>query len=350
MRPISKVLRSLTLAGVLGLAACGSDDCRAPATATGEPDVTAAQLNFLHGLTGTGCQQTANCRLADRADLLFEWIAASGCPDVVTLQEVWRESFPLITARLGRGCPFTYVGAVASEPVGVDDEMVLSRYPVLLVEKQPLVPGFRKVMHARIDHPIGPLDVYTTHLGSSSDGGPLSCALPRSPCPATCVARGGQILRDCQALQMIDFIEATHDVDAPALVTGDFNTEPGSFAYRQFSERGWIDAYLAAGNPECDPATGVGCTSGRADQELSQLESPASNEFERIDFIFVVPPRNAFPCAARIDPAADRDGDGHATRTFTDEPHPFAPSCGPAPLPICWPSDHEGVELDLNCG
>ncbi|HYR95310.1 MAG TPA: hypothetical protein VEM57_01185 [Candidatus Binatus sp.] len=44
------------------------------------------------------------------------------------------------------------------------------------------------------------------------------------------------------------------------------------------------------------------------------------------------------------------DGDATATRIFADDPNPFAPACGPLPDPICWPSDHEGAELDLNCG
>jgi hypothetical protein len=116
--------------------------------------------------------------------------------------------------------------------------------------------------------------------------------------------------------------------------------------YETFTGRDWIDAYLTAGNPECDPATGVGCTSGRQDESLVDLESPASNEVERIDFIFLVPPRRGFPCRMRLDPAADRDGDGAATRLFPTGP---APGCGPAPAPICWPSDHMGVELDLAC-
>jgi len=39
-----------------------------------------------------------------------------------------------------------------------------------------------------------------------------------------------------------------------------------------------------------------------------------------------------------------------ATRIFADDPNPFAPTCGPAPDAICWPSDHEGAQVDLNCG
>jgi hypothetical protein len=148
---------------------------------------------------------------------------------------------------------------------------------------------------------------------------------------------------------MVDYIERTRGDGLPALIGGDFNAEPGSFVYHQFVDRGWLDVYLAAGNPECAAGSGRGCTSGRQDENLSELESPASNEVARIDFIFVVPAADAAVCANRLDGARDRDGDGTATRLFTDDPNPFAAACGAAPLPICWPSDNECVELDLNC-
>jgi endonuclease/exonuclease/phosphatase family metal-dependent hydrolase len=332
------------VACALLLAACGGGGHSGDHSA--QRGITAAQLNLLHGSFG-GCMRSDNCRLADRVDLLFDWIGDSGCPDIVTLQEVWTRSAPLIMDRLGDACPFTYEAVRGDRSLGVDDEMVLSRYPVLDSEHHPLFPGFRKALWVRVDHPLGPVDVFTTHLASGSDGGPSPCG---ATCPPECVAAGALTRRDCQAVQLAAFVEATHDVDTPAVIAGDFNAEPGSFVYRAFTERGWSDVYLAAGNRECDPTSGVGCTSGREDQSLVDLESPASNEVERIDFIFLVPPRDGFACNVQLDPASDRDGDGSATRIFTDRPNPFAPACGAAPLPVCWPSDHEGVELDLNCG
>jgi len=325
------------------LAACGGED-----DAGGRPDLTVAQLNVLHGITGM-CPQLDGCRLADRADLLAQWIAASGCPDVVTVQEGWQGWLEALRARAATICDFPYAVVTSSPSPGPDDEIVLSRYPVLSVARQPLFPGFRRVMHVRVDHPLGALDVYTTHLAAGVDGGALSCSLVTRPCPADCLAAGAQTRRDCQAVELARFIEATHDLDTPAVLSGDFNAPPGSFVHRQFTERGWPDVYLAAGNPECDPASGVGCTSGREDESLGDLESPARKLRSRIDFIFLLPPRNGFACAAALDPADDRDGDGSATRHFADAPNPFAPACGPAPLPICWPSDHGGVEMDLNC-
>ena len=310
-------------------------------------DLTVADLNILHGLF---CPQDADsCRLPDRIDLLFQWIAASGCPDIVTLQEVWPGAVPLIEAHLATICPFAYrmVFVPVLPPRGLDQEMILTRYPAITFDLQFLHPSYRHVLSARIRHPIGPIDIFSTHLASGSDNAEAPCG---SACPTECVGAGAQTIRDCQAVQVATLAAARHDVDAPALITGDFNDAPGSFVYRQFVERGWIDTYLAAGNPECDPATGTGCTSGRADEDLSDLESTTSHEIERIDFIFLKAPGiGSTSCTATIDPASDDDGDGTATRIFADDPNPFAPMCGPAPLPICWPSDHEGAELDLNC-
>jgi hypothetical protein len=141
-------------------------------------------------------------------------------------------------------------------------------------------------------------------------------------------------------------IEATHDVPTPAIAMGDFNEEPGSYVYAQFTSRGWIDTYLDAGNPECVSATGVGCTSGRFDEALTDLENPALNQDERIDFIWLVPPGTGSLCSAAIEPAGDGDGDGVATRLFADEP---VPGCGASPAPVCWSSDHTGTQADVNC-
>jgi len=321
-------------AGRFAARAAGSASC--PKT-----DLTVANLNLLHGIF---CPAgTANCRLEDRVDLLFQWIAASGCPDLVTLQEIWAPSLTLIEARLAAACPFPYVLGYTRH-LGVDDSVVLSRYPLSPIEVIPLYRDFRHLSIARVDHPMGPVDVFTTHLASGSDGAQNPCD---TDCPAECVAAGAATVRQCQGVQVGALVTSRHDLPTPAVVTGDFNEDPASFVYTQLVGRGWIDSYLAAGNPECEPISGVGCTSGRADEELSGLESPVSNETERIDYVFVVP-QSFGTCTP--DGASDDDGDGSATRIFADLANPFAPTCGPTPEAICWPSDHEGAELDLNCG
>ena len=314
-------------------------DAPAPATCP-DADVTVADLNILHGLF---CAGTDNCRFADRAALFFDWVESAGCPDVVTLQEVRETQVPVILGLLPSVCGGTYQ-ALYDATNRVDDAMILTRAPALGLEVVPLYGGFRNVLHARLDHALGPLDVFTTHLGAAADGAQSACA---GDCPADCVAAGAATLRECQAVQVARLVEDRRRVPTPAIVTGDFNEDPGTFVTEQFTARGWPDAYLAAGNPECDPATGVGCTSGRVDDSLIELESPVSNETERIDYIFLVPPRNDFPCRARLD-RADREGVG--THLFADRSNPFAETCGPLPAAICWPSDHIGVQLDLNCG
>src|SRR6185369_2559872 len=185
-----------------------------------------ANLNILHGLP---CADPAHCRLPDRLALLFQFVADRGCPDVVTLQEVPDVSptftaLPVIETLRVSTCPFPYT-RVFFRTFGIDDEMILSRYPVLTSQSQPLLNGFRHITHARIDHPVGPLDVYSTHLSASSDGGNGPCA----SCPAECVTAGAVTNRDCQAVQLASFVESTHDVNAPAIITGDFNSEPASF-------------------------------------------------------------------------------------------------------------------------
>ncbi len=313
-----------------------------------DADITLANLNVLHGLF---CPDGDNCRRPDRMELLARHVEARGCPDLLTFQEVvdlpGHSSVAEIEDAIEARCPGAY-RAVLLPHAGVDEQLVLSRHPVVESELLPLfgVIPIRSVTFVRVDHPAGPVDVFTTHLASGSDAGSSPCG---ASCPAACVAAGAATVRDCQTVQLADFVAARHDVPGPALVTGDFNAPPGSFPYQHMLARGFVDTTRAAGNPECDPVTGLGCTSGRADEDLSDLESPARGVDIRIDYIFLLPPGPGSVCSAALDPPGDSDGDGIATRLFADEPNPFAPACGPAPLPPCWPSDHVGTEVDLAC-
>jgi hypothetical protein len=239
---------------------------------------------------------------------------------------------------------------------GIDEELILTRYPALAVERlslySPLVPFFsRGALYARIEHPRGPIDVFTTHLASGSDLASLPCglnALPpplmSPPCPAECA--GGLTVRRCQARQLAAFIEARHDVVEPAILSGDFNSRPGSAEYLEFTQRGWLDSHLAAGNPECDPPTGIGCTSGRDDDDLSDLESPDLNVGARIDFIFVVPAEQGSACSGVIQQLDHPVRPTTTTGIFAGEPDE---PCGAAPLPTCFVSDHSGNQLNLRC-
>jgi hypothetical protein len=321
----------------------------APASCPAD-DLTVATLNVLHGLS---CPEpTAACRLADRVGLLGEWIVGRDCPAVVALQEVADTGYASVIAevetRLLDVCPEPYHLTWIPDNV-LDASLVLSRHRPLEVEFAVLYNNFRNVLFVRLDHPLGVFDVHSTHLASGSDSGGRECGFG-SPCPAECVAAGAATVRDCQAEQTALLVEARRQNGAPAIVVGDMNEEPGSFVHEAFVGRGWLDATAVAGVPECDAKTGLGCTSGREDQGLGDLESPALGVDRRIDFAFVVPPEPGARCAAGLDTADDLDGDGVATRLFADEPNPFAPACGPAPAPVCWVSDHTGVQVDWNCG
>ncbi len=318
----------------------------APTSCPDTADLTFATINILHGLPCGG----DFCRQEERVILAGQFITDRGCPDVVAFQEVISASgSPSIVTAVQNNllgiCPFPYQ-VVFIQGNTVDDSLLLTRYPTLATELRTLHIGFRNVLYARIDHPAGPVDVFSTHLASGADGGSNPCGVA---CPPECVNAGALTVRDCQAVQSARMVEELHDVDTPAVLMGDFNNPPGSFIYHQFVDRGWSDAYLAAGGPECDPGTGIGCTSGREDSALTDLESPALNVGARIDYIFVVPPGAGSSCAGSLDSVADADGDGTATRLFADVPNPFAPTCGAAPNPICWPSDHDGVQVDINC-
>ncbi len=355
--------------------------------------IEVANLNILHGFA---CDPATpadgdQCRVVERIDLLMQHIAAIGCPDLVTLQENVTSEFVQRTAtetvgplentaelirerlpQLRRRCGVHYrvvLDPLAERPPaqgrGIDEELILSRYPVRASETRrlysPLDPFFfRHVLYARVVHPAGPVDVFTTHLASGSDLANLPCGIPAlpgppatppsPPCPAEC-APFVDTVRECQAKQLALFVEARHTSSGPAFVTGDFNAEPGSAEYAEFTSRGWIDSHLAAGNPECDPGTGLNCTSGRNDDDLSDLESPALGQDERIDYIFEVPPARGARCEDHGFLTPDPDGKFPVTGTglFAGEPNPFAPACGAAPLPICWPSDHSGNMANLDC-
>jgi endonuclease/exonuclease/phosphatase family metal-dependent hydrolase len=315
-----------------------------------DDDVTVASLNVLHGIF---CPSgTSGCRRADRMALVRDFVVARGCPDVLAFQEVFdlsatNENAETLAALLTNACPAPYVHAY-HDANPFDDELVFSRYPLLVDEILDLLGPLRNVLHVRIDHPIGPVDVYATHLASGSDSASSPCAGTFGPCPAECVAASASTVRECQAVQMALHIEATHDVPTLALAVGDFNSGPGSFEYQQLASRGWTDTYLAAGNPECVAATGVGCTSGRIDEALTDIEDPALNEAERIDYVWLIPAAPASLCAGTTESAGDPDGDGVATRLFADAPNPFA-ACGPSPAAVCWGSDHSGVQADVNC-
>jgi endonuclease/exonuclease/phosphatase family metal-dependent hydrolase len=369
-----------------------------------EKAVTVANINVFHGIPCAATGGTTQCHLAERIDLLFEHLAAIGCPDIVTLQEVLDlQSGPILSLiglvtipedrqealtsvlRLIKAnlepfagvCGFKYEFLYAADLIsplqgpflqGLDEELILSRYPiqeqdVRLLHSAFFVPGLenrarqffaRHVLFARIAHPVGPIDVFTTHLAASDDLGENPCDSHVSfpavdiafdvPCPAEC--DGAKTIRECEARQVANFVKEHHHGPLPAFITGDFNAEPGSNEYIEFTDsRSWLDSHLEAGNQECDGDRRLnkhgGCTAGRdvvGDAIVGDVD-------KRIDYIFIVPSAPELECKIQA----------QGTGLFADEPEQKQACVSnllptePANAPICWASDHNGTRARLSC-
>ena len=267
----SALLRS-AIGAFLLLVVIGCSDSSDSGNANGgataaTPDITVASLNALHGLFCA--PETEDCRVADRLDLLFDWLEASDCPDVVLLQEILGANIiTLLDERAAVRCDGIY--QVLSPDLVLGQNFTLTRYPVLQTGEDELVGGIRNLFHVQVDHPPGPVDIFTTHFAAGIDLAPCDAS-----CPEECQAAGASNTRECQAIQVIGHIRERAAPGSLRILGGDFNAEPDSSVYRFFVEEdGWVDAFPAAGNAECDPSTGAGCTSGRESENLSDMESP----------------------------------------------------------------------------
>lgn len=386
------LLGTIGLSAVLLASACSDTSESSASFSPATPPVTLANLNILHGFD---CdpprpEDGDQCRVRERVALLRDHLIEEGCPDVVTLQEIvnleYVRSSPttvrgpldsivdLIKAelpRLAASCGFTYelvyLPFLDTGTAETDEELVLSRYPVVISETQVLHSALydapnelklfaRHLLYVRIAHPAGEVDIYTTHLSSGSDAASNSCNSyyellpgagfgPEVPCPLEC--NPADTVRACQAEQLALYVERTRGTGNLALVTGDFNAEPGSSEYLSMTRRGWLDTHLVAGAPECEAANGIGCTSGR-DSSAESLENPALQVSRRIDYIFAAMPLESGTCTA------NSSGDTGSWKVaggglFAAQPNPFAQSCGSLPDAICWVSDHSGNQAVLAC-
>ncbi len=75
-------------------------------------------------------------------------------------------------------------------------------------------------------------------------------------------------------------------VDPPAIVTGDFNSRPGNRTHRTFTESGFVDTYLAAGNED-----GEGANTFHAFRGASYRDAHPARGPRRIDWIFLKDPQ-----------------------------------------------------------
>ena len=325
--------------------ACSADDppldssptTSPPTTAAAVPETTAADrpavsvvsLNVLHGnpIGAPECADTDQCAAPDRIDILGGRIEAAGCPEIVTLQEVDERIDALVRSALPELCDGAYAPHLLADPevsLGIDREMVLTTLPVgdeTLLD----LPAFPwSAHHLELDSPLGRIDLVTTHLASGANNPLCVDADCEPPC------RDRDDARLCGARMILDHLQRT-DGDGLWVVTGDLNATPGEPAQRLFLDAGFVDAYLAAGNPECGAADGEGCTGGRS---IEELDDPGATGTERMDYILV---RDAAGCAVPFD-AGTSGG-------WAERPVDGAGDGGPV-----WVSDHNGVRATLRCG
>lgn len=312
----------MLLAAALG--GCDSNDRGRESSGGNDPtrpaSVRVVSQNLLHGIA---CAPDSDrCKLPQRVQLFARQLAESDCPAVVALQEGNQETAGHLRDALAEVCNGRY-RIVGGDDPSIDREIVLTTLPVLGQERVRLAGPLRTALWVRLRAALGPLDVVATHLASSSDDRPCDSTTCPSPCQPS------DTLNTCQGRQAVEILEEHRTPRTVGLLIGDLNARTGEPTITAIRDAGYVDAFEAAGNPECDEATGVNCTSGRVDSDLSDLTDPASRQTVRIDYVFL---------------ATDRDCSvGEPTGLF---------AAGPASPPvedIVFASDHTGVQARITC-
>lgn len=323
---------TLVLASLAPVAVGATADAEVLAGSGAERGVRIVNLNLLHGVF---CEPESNlCQAEDRVALLGQQLEAAGCPEVVGLQEINQNHADIIAKARKTLCDGDYEIAFGGKDVRLDTELVLTTLPIKSTKVIKLVGGFRTASRVVLTSDLGPLVVVVTHQDGDREVTVPGCKTCKPPC-----SKDEPIL-DCQTVAALGLAEEGKPKDAVRVLMGDFNVPPATPRYDRILSEGFADAYLEAGNPECDPLTGVGCTSGRDDQTIVALKDPSAKEVERIDFVFVKGTKN---CAVVFDSADDANGNGLGTALFGAEPAVDGPGG------LVWTSDHTGVGTDIAC-
>ena len=343
-RTLRRALGTLVLLGAAGVASCESGYPPAPFDPPdpgplATKDLTLVSLNVYHGnpLALVGCDAATHCRAAERVELLGRHLEALGCPDLAVLQEVDTLMEQRLRDLAGDLCGGRYEVVIDPQPsldIGIERHLLLSALPVLSATAFDLHAFPWVGLHVKVASEIGEVEIVSVHFASSSSN--PSCA--DGSCPAVCPTDADTNL--CHAHEVRDRLARLGDPTAVHIVAGDFNAMPDEPTPGVLTDAGFVDAYGAAGNPECGPTNGTGCTGG--DRSNADLANPRAWLEERIDYVMV---RGAAGCLPVFDTAGDHDGDGVGTGAFAHLPLSPASAGGPV-----WPSDHAGVALDLHCG
>lgn len=300
---------------------------------TGE-DLTVVNFNVLHGAI---CPEDSdNCQLPDRMELLGQRLEEAQCPDIVGMQETSKRVYDEIKRQpVIEACDYE---VVLARPKNLDQEVVLTTLPVKSKKVVKLVGNLRTASRVVLESDVGPVVLVVTHQDGDRAPGELGAdaTCTEQACPPLC--EPGSPLLACQTTVAANLADDVGGKKAIRILMGDFNVTPASARMQGLVADGWVDSHLAAGNPECD-ATGAGCTSGRRDDVVDDMQDPNSRQLERIDFIFVKPPDR---CALIFDPDPDGDGDGIGTGVWDD-----AVIDGPGGMVFV--ADHSGTSADLSC-
>ncbi len=264
-------------------------------------------FNLLHGGPSSGWRGDGE-HLEERLAMVRRELGVLA-PDVVALQEASiTRGRGNVAARLATALGLHVTHASATRRVsglawidglivwGINFEegpAILSRFPIVTthVVDLPRCRRFydpRVLLHAVVQTPRGPLDVFATHTGHDP----------------------------CQVRRIAQVVSARRG-PLPALVMGDFNAaETMDWMAALGREHGFVDAFRAARPGE--PGATV----------WQQPGAPAPTVTRRVDFIFVVP--NGAP----------------APRVLTSRVVLDRPARRPDGSTL-WPSDHYGVLAEL---
>jgi endonuclease/exonuclease/phosphatase family metal-dependent hydrolase len=287
----------------VALTGCESDSSGSGGTSGGGKPaaVTVVAQNLLHGIA---CPSDSDrCRLPARVQLFGRQLEAAKCPQVVAIEEVDPVMRDLLREQAKTICSGDYEVVTDDDP-SIDRELVLTTLPVVGQKRVRLAGPLRTALWVRFRSPVGPLDVVATHLASGSDDRPCD----RSTCPSIC--RAEDTLNTCQGRQAAELLEERALPASVGVLMGDLNARPRDPTMKAILARDFVDTFVAAGNAECDGATGAGCTGGREDAELTDLTNPAARQQERIDYVLlhtrrdcdVVKPTGLFAAAPESPP------------------------------------------------
>lgn len=321
----------MILASVLVAASCSGGNDEARSTSTTNPAAEAGAsptpvrvltLNVLHGLFCAA--ETDFCQAPERATMVARAVEDADCPELVGFQEIGPRQPAVLLPAMETVCRGRY--ELAWEGIDSPDRaMVFTTLPIIDRGFLDLAAFPWEAYWVRVDAPIGPVDFLTTHLASSANN--PKCQ--GDGCPPACPE--GITTNECNAIEVVAALDARTGGAVLQVASGDFNAEPGSPTLATFDQAGFVDAWLASGAPECDGATGRGCTAGRERPEntLDGLDVSDGRYRERIDYVLVRPgPKCTFDSAA--------------------EPFVSKPLAKPF-RGLYWPSDHGGVLAELTC-